>query len=193
MATSDASQRATAQQNPARDPARPDPSRRGVVGSLLAGWGIFLIAAHAGLLGVVRFLFPNVLYEPPATFKAGLPGDYSVGVDETYKDSNSTWMVRTESDPLSDRDGIPGIFALSTTCTHLGCIPAWQAAALKFKCPCHGSGFRPSGMNFEGPAPRPLERWRIVLGTDGKILVDKNQKFQWEKNQWTHPEAFLEV
>jgi len=193
MATTDASRQATARQNPERDPARPDPSRRGVVGSLLAGWGIFLIAAHVGLLGIVRFLFPNVLYEPPATFKAGQPADYPLGVDETFKDSHATWLVRTESDPLSGRDGIPGLFALSTTCTHLGCIPNWLPAALKFKCPCHGSGFRMSGMNFEGPAPRPLERWRIVLGTDGKILVDKNLKFQWEKNQWTNPEAYLEV
>ena len=142
---------------------------------------------------MVRFLFPNVLYEPPATFKAGPPGNFSIGVDESFKDTNATWIVRTESDPLSDRDGVAGIFALSTTCTHLGCIPNWLSADAKFKCPCHGSGFRSSGMNFEGPAPRPLERWRIVMADDGQVLVDKNQKYQWEKEQWPNPEAYLVV
>ena len=44
------------------------------------------------------------------------------------------------------------------------------SAENKFKCPCHGSGFRTTGINFEGPAPRPLERARIVLADDGQIL-----------------------
>jgi cytochrome b6-f complex iron-sulfur subunit len=188
MATSESSQNAIKNQNPARGV-----TRRGVVGSLLAGWSLFLMGAGAGTLACVRFLFPNVLYEPPATFKAGPPANFGLGVDETFKNTHSTWIVRADSDPLSDRDGIPGIFALSTTCTHLGCIPNWMPADAKFKCPCHGSGFRPSGMNFEGPAPRPLERWRVVLASDGQILVDKNQKYQWEKGQWISPEAFLKV
>jgi hypothetical protein len=71
MATTQASQEATYGQNPSRDPKAP--TRRSVVGSLLAGWSLFLLGAGAGLLGMVRFLFPHVLYEPPATFKAGKP------------------------------------------------------------------------------------------------------------------------
>ena len=58
----------------------------------------------------------------------------------------------------------------------------------------HGSGFRAeSGINFEGPAPRPLERARIVLADDGQLLIDKARKFQYELGQWTDPEAFLKV
>ena len=86
-----------------------------------------------------------------------------------------------------------GFYALITACTHLGCTPNWLSAENKFKCPCHGSGFRMTGINFEGPAPRPLERARIVLADDGQILVDKCRKFQEEKGQWTDPESFLEV
>ena len=41
-----------------------------------------------------------------------------------------------------------------------------------------------TGVNFEGPAPRPLERARIVLADDGQILVDKSVKFQQEKGEW---------
>ena len=110
MATSEASQRAITAQNPSRDQQR-GPTRRAAVAQLLAGWSLFSLAAGVGLLGCVRFLFPNVLYEPPATFNAGMPSNYGVGVDETFKNTNSTWLVRTESDPLSGRDGIPGIFA----------------------------------------------------------------------------------
>ncbi|HCR18547.1 MAG TPA: Rieske (2Fe-2S) protein, partial [Candidatus Latescibacteria bacterium] len=84
-------------------------------------------------------------------------------------------------------------FALFSICTHLGCTPNWLSNEQKFKCPCHGSGFYSSGINFEGPAPRPLERARIVLADDGQILVDKNTKFQYEKGQWESPESFLQV
>ena len=109
---------------------------------------------------------------------------FAIGlVDERFKEKFGTWLVRNEQ----------GIYALSTTCTHLGCTPNWLTAENKFKCPCHGSGFYKTGMNFEGPAPRPLERYRIVLGDDGQIIVDKSKKFQQEKGQWTDSEAFLKL
>ena len=59
--------------------------------------------------------------------------------------------------------------------------------------PCHGSGFYMTGINFEGPAPRPLERYRIVLADDGQILVDKSKKYQQEKGEWTDSESFVKV
>ena len=71
--------------------------------------------------------------------------------------------------------------------------PSWLENENKFKCPCHGSGFRKTGIHFEGPAPRPLERYRIVLGDDGQILVDKSRRYQQEKGQWSDPESFLKI
>jgi len=50
----------------------------------------------------------------------------------------------------------------------------------KFKCPCHGSGFYKSGMNFEGPAPRPLDRFKISVGEDGQLVVDKSKVFKMQ-------------
>ena len=85
------------------------------------------------------------------------------------------------------------ITALSTVCTHLGCTPNWLESDRKFKCPCHGSGFRSTGINFEGPAPRPLERYRIYLANDGQIIVDKNKNFKYEKGEWNRMESFLKV
>lgn len=147
------------------------------------GWITFTISALAGLLGTLRFLIPNVLAEEPSKFKAGSPEDYEDGkVVERYKSKNA-WIVR--------KDGV--IYALSTTCTHLGCTPNWLERDQKFKCPCHGSGFHVTGVNFEGPAPRPLERWAVSLGEDGQIVVDKSKKFQEERGEWDNPESYIKV
>lgn len=171
----------------APDDTSPLMSRRGWIG---LAWGAFTAASAACLAATGRFMFPNVLNEPPQQFKVGFPNEYVVGVDERWKDKYGIWLVRTTDDVVFHA---PGFYALIATCTHLGCTPNWLAAEGKFKCPCHGSGFRPSGINFEGPAPRPLERARIVLADDGQILVDRSRKFQYELGQWTDPESFLKI
>ena len=157
---------------------------------LVVAWGSFSAASAALLAATGRFMFPNVLNEPPQQFKIGFPDEYAPGVDERWKDRFGVWIVRTPSDVVQEASGV---YALLVTCTHLGCTPNWLSAELKFKCPCHGSGFRPTGINFEGPAPRPLERARIVMAEDGQILVDKARKFQFELGQWTDPESFLRI
>ena len=153
-------------------------------------WGAFSAASAAALAATGRFMFPNVLNEPPQQFKAGFPNEYGMGVDERWKEKYGVWIVRTTEDIEQHASGF---YSLSVTCTHLGCTPNFLSAENKFKCPCHGSGFRITGVNFEGPAPRPLERTRIVLAEDGQILVDKSRHFQRELGQWTDPEAFLKA
>jgi cytochrome b6-f complex iron-sulfur subunit len=171
-------------------PASPDASepsglsRRLFLWSLPVAWTAFSAAVASSLVATARFLFPNVLFEPPQSFKAGFPAEYNVGeVDTRWKDAFGVWLVRVPD----------GFYALIAVCTHLGCSPNWLSAENKFKCPCHGSGFYMTGINFEGPAPRPLERARIVLADDGQILVDKSVKFQFEKGEWTSPESFLKT
>ncbi|HEV8062052.1 MAG TPA: ubiquinol-cytochrome c reductase iron-sulfur subunit [Gemmataceae bacterium] len=184
-------------------PARPAPAaapkiekrRFFLVAFAIAGWMMFFGTSAATAwtsftasmlvmtLGTVRFLFPNVLSEPPNKVKVGFPGQYEEGkVSEQFKDKNM-WIVRN--------GGL--IYALSTTCTHLGCTPNWLEREGKFKCPCHGSGFKITGINFEGPAPRPLERWSIGIGEDGQIVVDKSRKFQQEMGQWTNSDSYLKT
>ena len=161
--------------------------RRGWMG---LAWGSFTAATAGCLAATGRFMFPNVLNEPPQQFAIGFPEDYGEGVDERFKDRFGVWVVRTDNDLTHETSGF---YALFSVCTHLGCTPNWLSAENKFKCPCHGSGFRPTGVNFEGPAPRPLERTRIVQAEDGQILVDKSRKFQQELGQWTDPESFLPI
>jgi len=147
-----------------------------------AGWGAFLSAIGLGLLGFLRFMFPRVLFEPSPIFKAGKPGDYKPGeVSERFKEDQRVWIERQP-----DR-----LIAIQAICTHLGCTPRWLPLENKFKCPCHGSGFTKDGINFEGPAPRPLERLAIRLDDEGNIVIDKSKKFLYEKGQWDDPEAFI--
>ena len=169
------------------DDTSPLMSRRGWMG---LAWGSFTAATAGCLAATGRFMFPNVLNEPPQQFTVGFPADYGEGVDERWKDRFGVWLIRTPFDMTHEA---PGFYALLVTCTHLGCTPNYLSAEAKFKCPCHGSGFRETGINFEGPAPRPLERARIVLAEDGQILIDKSRKFQQELGQWSDPEAFLGV
>lgn len=131
--------------------------------------------------GTQRFMFPRMLFEPPSTFDAGKPEDFLPGQPTFFKEPR-TWIVRT-----TDR-----IYALTGRCTHLGCTPSWLNSDGKFKCPCHGSGFRITGVNFEGPAPRALERFKIEL-TAGKLMVDKNRVFLYEKGEWEKPESYVLV
>jgi cytochrome b6-f complex iron-sulfur subunit len=164
--------------------------RRAFISWMGLAWTAFTASMVATATATGRFMFPNVLFEPPATFKAGLPDEIQEGqVDERFKQKFGVWLVKD----IDVQTGAHGIYALSTVCTHLGCTPDWLPAAQKFKCPCHGSGYYKNGINFEGPTPRPLERFAIKLADDGQIEVDKNTKFQYEKGQWADPRSFLKT
>ena len=139
-----------------------------------------------GVLGtmavaLVRFFFPRVLYEPKTRFLIGYPTDFAMGVDTRFQAARRIWVVRDAQ----------GIFALFAKCTHLGCTPDWKETDNKFKCPCHGSGFDMEGVNFEGPAPRPLDRCYVEISASGEIIVDKAILFPYEK--WGDPRARLNV
>jgi cytochrome b6-f complex iron-sulfur subunit len=164
--------------------------RRSMISWMTVAWAAFSASMLAAATATGRFMFPNVLFEPPPTFKAGNPDELQQGiVDERFKQRFGVWLVK-DNDVVT---GVLGIYALSTVCTHLGCTPNWLDGEQKFKCPCHGSGYYKNGINFEGPTPRPLERYAISLADDGQILVDKSKKFQYEKGEWASPQSFLKV
>jgi cytochrome b6-f complex iron-sulfur subunit len=173
--------------------AEGEEDRRGflemAVGSFMA-MGFTALSVTGGLftLGLARYMFPNVLAEPPSRFKVGFKEGFPTGKVETkYVAQYGVWVVN------SDVQGQQQIYALKTVCTHLGCTPNWLEAEQKFKCPCHGSGFYKDGVNFEGPAPRPLERYAIRVSDDGQLEVDKSRTFQEELGQWADPDSFITV
>ena len=159
-------------------------SRKSFLSWLSIGWIAFAGATGGFFTVMIRFLFPNVLFEPPQSFKIGYPDEFTKGkVDTRFKKKHAVWIVRDDF----------SIYALSTVCTHLGCTPNWLESEQKYKCPCHGSGFRKSGIHFEGPAPRPLERFKIGIADDGQILVDKTKSYKWEKGEWENKDSSLKV
>jgi cytochrome b6-f complex iron-sulfur subunit len=156
------------------------------ISALALGFAALTTTAAAWTLGTVRFMFPNILREPPSHFTVGTPDKFPPGQVETrFKAQFGIWIVNTEY------NGQQEIFALRSVCTHLGCTPNWLEAEQKFKCPCHGSGYYITGINFEGPAPRPLERYAIGIASDGSIEVDKSRTFQQELGQWDDPACYI--
>lgn len=137
-------------------------SRRRVAWTAIVGF------LATGFLMFLRFFFPRALFEPSTRFRIGYPSDFPIGVDERFKQSHRIWVVR-QPDKL---------FVISARCTHLGCTPNWIESESKFKCPCHGSGYDMEGRNFEGPAPRPMDRTHIELDPEGQIVVDTSRLYQ---------------
>ncbi len=171
-------------------PQKSEPTRRDLLSAGLA-WGVMGVGVGVpSLLGFQRFMMPNVLEEPEPKVRCGplskfldmQPGD----VNEDFKFSGKFWIIREEE----------RIAALSIVCTHLGCIPSWLPNDRKFKCPCHGSGFMPNGVNFEGPAPRPLERFKIYI-EQGQVVVDRSKKYLAmgpnDTGVWVDPDASIPV
>jgi cytochrome b6-f complex iron-sulfur subunit len=156
--------------------------------SLAIGFTSLAVTHVMWVLGLARFMFPNILIEPPTRFKVGPPANFGPGQVETkFIPEFGVWIVRYEY------EGRAMIYALKSVCTHLGCTPNWLEAEQKFKCPCHGSGFYKDGVNFEGPAPRPLERYAISLADDGQLEVDKSRTFNQEQGQWKDAASFVPV
>jgi cytochrome b6-f complex iron-sulfur subunit len=161
--------------------------RRRLLAGLFAssmGLGFWALGLAGGLWAALlgRFMMNNAPIEPPNKFKIGLPGDYPAGYVETrFKETHGIWVVNGEY------QGARQIYALSVICTHLGCMTLWQQSEQKFKCPCHGSGFYKDGINFEGPAPRPLERYALRIADDGQLEVDKSKVFHEELGEWDDP------
>jgi cytochrome b6-f complex iron-sulfur subunit len=139
-----------------------------------------------GMVMFARFFFPRTLFEPSSRFRIGPVADFGFGVDERFKQSHRIWVVR-QPDKL---------FVIYGKCTHLGCTPNWIETENKFKCPCHGSGYDIEGRNFEGPAPRPMDRAFVELDAEGQIVVDTSRLYACAPGtacQFESPESYLIV
>jgi cytochrome b6-f complex iron-sulfur subunit len=153
------------------NPSTPDPkadvSRRSFV-RLTLGWLASAFAVVASTAGTVRFLVPNVLFEPSQRFKAGKPDDYPDG-SVTFMENERVFLVRQGNT----------FRCLSSICTHLGCTV--NRADHGYHCPCHGSVFDDQGAVKSGPAPRGLEWFLVSLSKDKRLLVDKDQRVAADK------------
>jgi cytochrome b6-f complex iron-sulfur subunit len=152
------------------------------------GWGGIAAFFGGSAIASIRFFYPRVLFEPPTRITVGLPAEYPLGsVSAQYKAKHGIWIVRREDGRFT---------CIRAICTHLGCTPNWLGAQGQFKCPCHGSGFYLNGENYEGPAPRPLDRYKLAIDADGRLVVDKGVVFRGVANADSdeiYPDSLLEA
>lgn len=143
--------------------------RRAVLAKL--GFGVVTAAIGAPVLMSVRSLVPNALYERPRRFKAGKPEQFAEGA--TFISDQRVFVFRAGET----------FHCIGAVCTHLGCTvqlvrtaPGSTEESFEFHCPCHGSKFRGDGTNYAGPAPRPLDYYRLALAPDdGQLVVDLSE------------------
>ena len=125
------------------------------------------ISAAAGAIGflaaTLRYLFPNVLYEPPSRFSVGFPNEFPPG-EPTFLPERRMFIFNSPA----------GYYAISSICTHLGCNVNYVSGD-GIKCPCHGSRFDRNGLVTHGPAPRPLAWFGLSLSPRGELVVDERR------------------
>jgi menaquinol-cytochrome c reductase iron-sulfur subunit len=143
------------------------------------GVGATLIAIAGQAYAFLRSLKPNVLYEEPRRFKVGPPDQFGEG--GKFLEDKRLFVFRQGKT----------FYAISASCTHLGCTVKMERLnqpkrvnvrgrqideQYEFHCPCHGSKYYGDGTNYAGPAPRPLNYFKLeVSPDDGQLIVDMSQ------------------
>ena len=120
----------------------------------------WLGSASLALIGSLRSAVPSVLPDPSARFRIGQAKDFAVGTARSFEEENVA-IYRDEE----------GLFAISTICTHLGCVVRQTEDG--FQCPCHGSKYDANGLVTKGPAPKSLSWYAIEEAPGGFLAVDR--------------------
>lgn len=134
--------------------------RRDMLG-LLSLWSMASALLFA-TIGMLRLPRAAVLPTPSKKFRVSIPETLPAG--EAFVPAGRSVALF--------RDG-EGVHAISTVCTHLGCIV--KPTAQGFECPCHGSRFAKDGAVTGGPAPAPLG-WLQVSAAGSAVMVDEGSK-----------------
>ena len=138
----------------------PEPMPRRDWLGLAALWSMASALLFA-TLGSMKLPMAAVVAAPSKGFDVALPESLAAG--EAFVPADRAVAVFRDSE---------GVYAMSTICTHLGCVV--KANAEGFECPCHGSRFKPDGAVAKGPAPRPLS-WLKVSAAAGGFHIDEGK------------------
>ena len=136
--------------------------RRDVLNWLLGSW-------LAGVVGSViypisRYLVPpDVAEAAPPSVNAGRAADIAPNTGKIVPfGTQPVIVVRTATGELR---------AFSGTCTHLSCTVQYRPDLERIWCACHNGHYDLTGRNVEGPPPRPLDRYDVVLKGDDVLVV----------------------
>ena len=136
-------------------------ARRAFLG-MMTGGALVVAALGTGVTGV-KYLWPEVLFEEETRFRIGKPANLAPGTVLVLPEQKA-FVVRTAD----------GVFALSATCTHLGCLTQYERDQNRIFCPCHGSRYDAEGRVTNGPAPKSLPRLSLTL-EGGELVLDTGQ------------------
>ncbi len=138
-------------------------SRRKLLG-WLSGVSLFGSAVLSAFSNFV-FIKPRATYGQPQRFSIGKPEEFPSGA-RIAMEQKRVCVVREGNK----------VAAISTTCTHLGCIVGLSDTG--FACPCHGSRFDTDGTVTGGPAPKPLPWFKVSLAPNGELEIDKDTQVE---------------
>ncbi|HZR82506.1 MAG TPA: ubiquinol-cytochrome c reductase iron-sulfur subunit [Candidatus Binatia bacterium] len=138
----------------------PPIARRDFLG-LAALWSAVVALAIAAV-GALRLPRAAVVPVPSRKFRVALPETLAAG-EPFVPPGRSVALFHDAT----------GVWALSTVCTHLGCIVKQQGG--QFACPCHGSQFKLDGAVVKGPAPKALPWLAVSRLASGQVLVDEGK------------------
>lgn len=139
-----------------------------------------LIWAGLGLAVTGEFLWIGASFFKPRPSDDGL--DSKAGVETGTIDDFAPGSVspfRSGGFYLSRLEN-GGFIALSSQCTHLGCIITWDPESRRFECPCHSSTFDIRGDVLRAPAPRALDTFPIAI-ENGKVIVLTGRKIKRDR------------
>ena len=175
-------------------------TRRGFMRRML-GVGVGILSLEF-LGGTLAFLWPNLteglgaqitigdaatINTAQPEWKNGLPYIYgpanlfivNVPAAKARVEGNGTVSAPVEDPgtnldptlPLADRS----VLALWRKCPHLGCqVPQLCDQSQWFECLCHGSKYSVLGEKRDGPAPRGMDGFPMLV-TDGIYIVDTRE------------------
>lgn len=125
------------------------------------------LSALGAMAAAFIFSLFGMLKLPKAAVSASPSKKFNVNLPDTLADGEA--FIPPGRSVAVFRDG-EGVYAISTICTHLGCVV--KATGKGFECPCHGSGFTKDGHVVKGPAPKPLP-WLKVTKSGSGWTVDE--------------------
>ena len=143
------------------------PTRRDFLSK--AGKGLGILAAAELLAVVVAYLAPGRggAGRGANLVVAGPVGEFTPASVRAFP-GGKFYLVRLA-------DG--GFLALSSKCTHLGCMVPWDGKQRVFPCPCHASRFDDRGDVLAPPATRALDLFPVVI-EGGIVKVDTSRRIE---------------
>lgn len=124
------------------------------------------------LAWIISVIYPILSYLRPPQQAEVVVSSVKVGpLSSLAKDSGT--IVRFGNRPvIVIRLKSGEVRAFSAVCTHLECTVQYRSDLSTIWCACHNGKYDLTGRNIDGPPPRPLEPYRVVLQGDD-VYVSK--------------------